>query len=213
MPKILTMEQGTPEWLEARRGVITATKAQDIFATTKAGKPTAKRAQAIAKLALERLNSEASPSVSSPQMRRGHEFEDEARAAYEFETMQMVMQCGMVMHDKEKWGSSPDGLVGTSGGLETKVPTDHSKHVNYLISKGQDLFDEYEHQVRHSLFISQREFWDICSFQPEAPPGLQLAKYRLERPASWASYEAKLMTVEAEIERLVDELKEIQKAS
>lgn len=213
MPKILMMKQGEPEWLEARRGVITATKAQDLFKTKKSGEPTAARVQAVAKLAMERLNSEAPPNITGPQMRRGHEFEDDARNAYEFETMQTVTQCGMIMHDKEKWGSSPDGLIGTVGGFEAKVPTDHSKHVNYLISEGQDLFDEYEHQVRHSLFISKREFWDICSFQPEAAPGLQLAKFRLERPASWASYEAKLMTAEREIESLVEQLKEIQKAA
>ena len=39
-PIMLNMEQGTPEWFEARRGVITATRAQQLLAVTRAGKPT-----------------------------------------------------------------------------------------------------------------------------------------------------------------------------
>lgn len=209
MPKILTMEQGTPEWLEARRGVITSTKALNIFDLKKTGEPTAKHDQQIAKIAMERLNSEALPGATGAAMRRGHDFEDAARTAYMIKTMKEVTECGMIMHDKEKWGCSPDGLIEDNGGLEIKVPTDAAKHVAYL-QDPQELIEEYGHQMRHSMFIAQWDYIDIASYHPEAPPGLQLATIRMTPPPSWVDYQVKLLKADRKIAALIESLISIQ---
>jgi hypothetical protein len=56
-------------------------------------------------------------------MVRGSELEPLARAAYEFATDTEVDQVGFVQHGAiELYGASPDGICGSDGGLELKVP-------------------------------------------------------------------------------------------
>ena len=47
------IEQGTPEWLELRRGKVTASRVADILAKTKTG-PSASRQNYLIELALQR---------------------------------------------------------------------------------------------------------------------------------------------------------------
>ena len=78
-------------------------------------------------------------------MERGKALEPQARAFYAFHADADVRQVGFIgrrvsmadIQDPEAIhvGCSPDGLVGDDGGLELKVPLEHT-HISYLALDG-----------------------------------------------------------------------------
>ena len=221
MPIILDVEQGSPEWFEHRRGVITATRAQALLergrSNTKAGsgysgKFLKSRDDAVAEIAMERLDHSGKPQATGAALRRGHDFEQEAIDAYIFQSGQNVTACGFALYSEhEVFGCSPDGLVGENGMVQIKVPTSVSKHVSYLETGCH--VAEYGWQLFHELYVMDRQWTDIVSYCPEAGAGLQLAIQRLYAPKSWDGYFSQLVRADCEIEDRVASLKLIQKAA
>lgn len=208
MPKIFDTEQGSSEWFAMRRGVITATRAQALLEKGKGGGFLKTREHAIAEIAMERLNHSGKPQATGAALRRGHEFEDEAIDTYIFQTGQMVDKCGFMLHGEyDVFGCSPDGLVGQRGMVQIKVPTSVLKHVEYLETGSH--VTEYQHQLFHEMYVADREWTDIVSYNPESPPELQLAIVRLSRPTSWKEYETALMAADNAIEDMVQRLSAI----
>lgn len=207
MPRIFDLEQGSPEWFEKRRGVITATRAQALFARNKGDTAfTKQRQHAVAEIAMERLNHAGKPHVTGAALRRGNDFEGEALDAYMFATGEYVEPCGFLLHDEhDVFGCSPDGFVGDKGMAQIKVPTSVLKHVEYL--QTCEHADEYKWQLLHEMYTSDRDWTDIVSYNPESPPALQIAKKRVQRPDSWSEYEALLMAADNAIEDMVTALK------
>ena len=218
MPNIIDVQQGTQEWFEHRRGVITATRAQALFgrgdSNTKKGfgfgaKYLKKRDDAIAEIAMERLNHAGKPLVTGAALRRGHDFEEEAIEAYTVLTGQIVEPCGFALHsDFPQLGCSPDGLVGKDGMVQVKVPTSVRKHVEYLQTGFHAA--EYGWQLFHELYVMDRKWTDIVSYCPEAGNGLQVAKWRVYAPNSWDAYHAMICAADADIEEQVKALSKIQ---
>ena len=214
-PRIKIVEQGSDEWFALRRGVITATRAQDLLGhgtskvTTFGPNHLKKREEAAAEIAMERLDHAGKPQATGAALRRGNDFEDEAIEAYTFATGNIVEPCGFALHhNNDLIGCSPDGLIGEKGMIQAKVPTSVLKHVDYLETGFHVL--EYGWQLFHELYTMQRDWTDIVSYNPEAHPHLQLAIQRLYRPRKWDAYEALLMNANKEIEGVVNRLKKIQ---
>ena len=87
--------QGSPEWLAARAGHVTGSRASDVLATLKTGKPAASREDYKAQLVCERLTGKPQDSgYTNAAMERGKELEPHARAAYEAHTGYLVMESG-----------------------------------------------------------------------------------------------------------------------
>jgi hypothetical protein len=154
--------QGTPEWLNLRIGVITASRFGDVM-TTKQLKPA--RNAYIYELAAEIVSGEPSEAFISDAMLNGVESESLAREGYEFLTDVTVDQVGFISDDQVRFGCSPDGLIGNDGGLEIKCPG-LKAHIEYL-DKGV-VPDKYLPQVYGSLYITGREWWDFMSYHSEA---------------------------------------------
>jgi len=212
VPKILKMEQGSTEWHEARRGVITATKAQALLATTKKGDFTAARETAICELAMERLGGTGrDPIVGGATLERGHTHEDDAAIAYEFSTGRKLETCGFMIHSRyPQYGCSPDRLVvGEPGMVEIKVPTCIKKMTNYLLS-GEHA-DEYYFQLLHQMYVAERDWVDIIAYDNRAPSFLQTAILRVERPDTWGPFEASLFKADREVSRLMRKFKALKK--
>lgn len=206
MAEIIDIEQGSSAWFDARRGVITATRAADLLATTKAGKPTASRETMICEIAMERLGGDGrDPIIGGATLKRGHDFEGDAAQEYSFQTGQTTTVCGFMLHgDYPQFGCSPDRLVGDKGMLEIKVPTCIKKYVSYLLTNAHA--EEYHFQLMHQLYVSGRDWVDIMAYDNRAPSLLQSAIYRLERPTSWDEYEGKLMAADNAIEDMAQRL-------
>jgi hypothetical protein len=163
--RIIECEQGSPEWLQARLGVPSASSYSKLITTT--GRASAQADAYINQLVAERLTGEPTFFQVTDPMQRGMDLEPQARTAYEMETGNLVIQVGFLMHDTLQAGASPDGMVGENGGLEIKCPSGHT-HVEYL--RDNVLPTKYFQQVQGCLWISERDWWDFMSYHPKMEP-------------------------------------------
>ena len=172
------IEQGTAEWLELRLGKVTASRVADVVAKTKTGY-SASRANYMAQLVAERLTGTVQDSYQSDAMRWGTNVEDEARAAYEFKTGDMVETVGFIPHPRiEMSGASPDGLVADRGLIEIKCPNT-ATHIETLL--GQNVPGKYITQIQWQLASTGRDWCDFVSFDPRIPERMRLFVQRIER--------------------------------
>jgi len=70
---------------------------------------------------------------------------------------------GFVLNDAKTIGASPDGLIGSDGGIEIKCPK-ASTAVRYMVE--DKLPDIYKPQVQGNLWICEREWWDFVVYHP-----------------------------------------------
>lgn len=134
--------QGTEEWLEQRRGMVTASVVGRLLTPTlKVASNETSRGLAHS-LTAERITGHVDSTYASPDMWRGHEEEPLARDAYAQHRGVEVQEVGLMVRDD--WGFrigySPDGLVGDDGLIEVKsrLQKHHLAHV--LVPHGMPRF-------------------------------------------------------------------------
>jgi hypothetical protein len=151
------VQQGTPEWHALRLEKMTASHAHTIAVAGKGLSTYCRQiaAQIYTGMAFEGYTSEA--------MQRGIDEEDFARGAYELATGADVVQVGFAEFEPY-FGASPDGLVGLDGGVEFKRKT--SKCHNDLLLGVVDFEPEYIWQCHANMMVFDRDWWDLCSFNP-----------------------------------------------
>ncbi len=164
--KILELEQRSPEWFSARCGIPTASNFDKII--TCDGKPSKQRQKYMYQLIGEKLGGIVDEGYQSFAMLQGIEKEAEARILYEL-TGQNVQEVGFCLSDCSRFGCSPDGLIGETGGVEIKCPI-ISTHVEYLIKCQEEIPTDYFQQVQGSLLVTGREWWDFVSYFPGLKP-------------------------------------------
>ena len=111
-------------------------------------------------------------------MQRGTDLEPEALAAYEAYTGVLVVPMGYCAHDTLAAGASPDGFIGDDGLVEVKCPR-AANHLAYL--KAQSVPKEHLPQLVHQLWITERKWVDLVSFDPRWPEPLRLFIARYQR--------------------------------
>ena len=172
------LEQGTPEWLQARLGKATASRIADIVATTKSGYG-ASRANYAAELIAERLTGVPAERFTNAAMAWGTEKEPEARSSYEFYRDCSVVQVGFIHHPAiPNSGASPDGLVGDDGLVEIKCPNT-ATHLDTLV--GQAVPKKYESQIQWQLACTERRWCDFVSYDPRLPENMRMFTKRILR--------------------------------
>lgn len=164
---IVQCEQGSPEWLDARLGIPTASNFDRII-TPKTGKLSAQAERYIYELLAEDMLGHPIDESASDFMTRGSAVERSAVEFYEFNRDVLTSKVGVILRDDGMTGCSPDRLVGDDGGLEIKCPS-AAVHVSYML--GTDA-DKYKCQVQGALWITGRPWWDFLSYNPELPPVL-----------------------------------------
>ena len=161
-------QQGSEEWFGLRRGIPTGSGMNRIV-TAKTLKPSAQREKYMNELIAEWWLGETDiDSLDTPFTMRGTNMEEEARRWYAFHYDAKVRQVGFISTDDGLIGASPDGLVGDHRGLEIKCPK-AANHVGY-ISDMSKLVSEYRLQIQTNLWISERDHWDVVTYNPELPP-------------------------------------------
>lgn len=197
---IVPHAQGTPEWLAARVGLVTASRVSDIIATLKNGVPATSRAGYLGELVAEILTGQSAESAfMNDDMRRGMELEPAARFAYEVKTNRVVETCGLVLHPTMKAGASPDGLVDPDGLVEIKCPRTHV-HIGYLEAGKPP--SKYHAQMEWQCICTGRAWVDFVSYDPRMPEALQLFVVRYE-----PSYE-RLKELEGVVHAFIEEVHE-----
>lgn len=162
------VEQNTPEWLHLRAGMPTASEFSKLITSTgAASKSMIAYAQELAGevYAGQPLNGWEGNQYTE----RGHDLEDEARASYGLLTGAEVTQVGFVTDDLQRWGCSPDGLVGDDGLLEIKCLP--KKHIGMLLywHKHKKCPPDFIQQVQGQMWITGRAWCDLYFYQPHLP--------------------------------------------
>lgn len=172
------MEQGSPEWLSARCGLVTASRVADVIAKTKSGFG-ASRANYMAELIAERMTGEPAQRFTNAAMQWGTDTEPQARAAYEFFNDVTVEQVGLVKHPTiEESAASPDGYVGDDGMVEIKCPNT-STHIETLLTGA--VAGKYITQMQWQMACAGRQWCDFVSFDPRMPGDLSIFIKRVPR--------------------------------
>jgi len=158
--EILNIEQGSEEWLNARRGIPTASNFSKIIQNN--GKKSTQE-NAYCYLLASQILSHCDDELqyTNAAMERGTELEPDARAAYEQYAFNPVEQVGFIKN--YGCGYSPDGLVGADGLIEIKCPN-QATHTKYLYNNV--IPSEYFAQVQGGLYITGRAWCDFVSFHP-----------------------------------------------
>lgn len=170
------------------------------MAKTKSGY-SASRKNYMAELACERLTGVPSEHFESAAMKWGTDNEPLARSAYEARTGELVEEVGFIGHPTIKnFGASPDGLVGTDGGIEIKCPNT-ATHIDTLL--GGKIEQKYIYQMQTAMACTGRLWWDFVSFDPRLPDNLSFKCIRANR------HDGLIEAIETEAKRFLAELDEM----
>jgi predicted phage-related endonuclease len=190
------------QWKSERLGKITASKIDAVLAKPKRGEgSSATRSNYMAQLLLERTTGKEREEFQTWEMKRGIELEPLACVAYEDRQNVMVEACGFIAHPQIPMaGATPDGLVGTDGLVQFKVPN-AATHLKYL--KARHVPAEYRKQLAFELAVTGRKWTDFCSYHPDMPEEWRLFIVRYEREDAFiAEIEEAVRKFDAEIEEM-----------
>lgn len=195
--EIFDFEQGTPEWLQVRAGILTASTFGDVLANGRGGAPSKTRQKLVYSLAAEILSGQPTPSWGENEhTRRGHALEPEVRSLYEAFSDEPVVQVGFCR--RGRIGCSPDSFVGENGLLEikTKLP-----HLQIEALEAGVLPSEHVAQVQGQLLVTGRHWCDFRSYWP----GLPELKIRVQRDTEYmARLDREIKTFLAEVDGVVE---------
>lgn len=172
-------EQGTPEWLEARKGAITGSKFRDARDRLKNGNPSSKAILYAKDVARERCGGTAEKVFQNAAMKIGSEQEAFARSAYESATGALVEPVGFFKTDDGMFGLSPDGLIDDDGVLEIKTMVS-SDTLFTAVAEGD--ISAYQDQCDGYLWLLGRKWVDLVLWAPDmADLGLDMVIHRITR--------------------------------
>ncbi len=172
------VEQGTDEWHEMRRGVITASRFKDVMSKGRGTAPSKTRHSYMLELAAEVLTGNVEHFEPNKYMQWGTEKEPEAKSMYEFLTDNEVSEVAFIKHDTLNCGVSPDGLVGDNGGIEIKCPKTTTQIETFLSGK---MPTQHKAQVQGCMWVTERDYWDFVSFVPRIDGEASFFNVRVER--------------------------------
>lgn len=164
MPKLYYCEQGTEEWHALRLGIPTASEFDKIV--TPKGKLSTQSEKYMHWLLASWVVGKPLESFESDFMRRGKEYEPQARDAFALDFDTDVQDIGFITNDAGTIGCSPDGLVGDDACLELKVPAPQT-HIGYLLTRS--IGEDYRVQVQGQLYVAERDHAFIQSYCPGLP--------------------------------------------
>lgn len=164
----MELEQGTDEWHDLRRGILTASELHKILTPTLRIASNDKERAHLFELVAQRVSGFTEPAFISFDMMRGKEDEVLARMAYS-EHFAEIHDCGFVTNDSFGFtlGYSPDGLIGDDGLWECKsrAPKYQVQTIlDHVAPGGTTIPADYVIQCQAGLLISMREWLDFTSY-------------------------------------------------
>lgn len=169
--------QGSEEWLEARRGVCTASMFRIAREKLKNGQPSARATLYAQNTARERCGGRAPAEYVNAAMRFGTEQEPAARLAYEDRTGNLVESVGFACTEDRKFGCSCDGLVDDDGIIEIKTLVSSDTLFNVLVHGD---ISEFIDQINGEMWLLGRAWCDLLLWAPDLPAN-QLTVIRVGR--------------------------------
>jgi putative phage-type endonuclease len=200
--------QGSPEWLKARAGKITASNAWKIIDRTAKGLPTADHTNFKFSLVTERLTGEPTITFVNDAMRHGTNTEPEARAFFSELYDVTVEEVGFMTHPEfEFLGCSPDGIIGGDTLLEIKCLTTKS-HLEMLLSRAP--IKDHTLQVQFQMMITGTTLAHLLYYDPRLPLELQSKIFSLEADTEVQNQlRDSAIALDLEVNTIINQLKEI----
>lgn len=180
--------QGTDDWLEARRGVITASRAKDARDRDSKGKPSAKMLNYAMDTARERCGGKAAPVYQNAAMRMGSEEEQFAAIEYMARTGRALSEAFFITTDDRKFGLSLDRWVNAEAAIEVKTMVSSATLFKAMVEGD---ISEYRDQCVFALWVLRLQWVDLCLWAPDLPNPLKVIRITRD---------------EAEIQRLEDDM-------
>jgi len=209
--QIFEVDQGSDEWRKLRTGKVTASVVEYVVAPPlRSGGESAGRRNLRAKIIAETMTGQPTECIFvSAAMKNGVENEPLARAAYEIALGLTVNQIGFALHASvERFGCSPDGLVGVDGLIEIKCPLP-ATHISYMLAGIPA--PEYVAQMQAQMSVTDREWCDFVSFCPSMPFRHQLFVRRLMRDDGYIlGMESEIKIFLAEVDKTIESLDKIE---
>lgn len=166
MQIITEVEQGSPEWLALRLGIVTCSELECLLVNGKGEAGFGAGAFTYMNTLIgERITGEAAdPFTGNRHTERGHELEGVARNLYEQREEVKTKQVAIILNHGA--GYSPDSLVGPKGltEIKTKLP----KFQVEVILSGE-IPKEHVAQCQGGLWVSEREWIDFVCYWPGMP--------------------------------------------
>ncbi|MBE3064587.1 MAG: YqaJ viral recombinase family protein [Spirochaetes bacterium] len=167
--QLLTMPQGSIEWLAIRSKYPTASEFDQLVSPVKLkvreGKSIA--SYVATKLAEKWMGAPLEGFTPTANMDQGTIRETEAWPWYALEYDRELTRPGFIVADDGRCGCSPDGIVEADRfGLEIKCP-DADTHVGYLLAG--ELPNDYLMQVQGSMLVTGFDSWTFLSYHPRFP--------------------------------------------
>lgn len=159
---LLDCEQGSEQWLNARKAIPTSSKFDKIITSTSAN-------AYMNDLLAQYVEPDQDGGFKSAAMERGNEMEPRAKELYQAITGFTVREVGGIfLDDKKEIMCSPDGLIESEKrGLEIKCPNLNT-HIGYV--RAGVLPTKYIIQVQSGMLFSGYKTWDFMSFHPSYRP-------------------------------------------
>lgn len=157
------VEQRSPEWLQLRAGIVTASVVGQLLTPTlRVADNDTSRALTLS-LVAERITGHIEEGYVNNDMLRGVYEEPRARDLYAETTGQQVTECGFMRYtaDGLTLGYSPDGLVGERGLLEVKCPRPKGHLATILADEPPA---RHMAQMQAGMLVSGRDWCDYVSF-------------------------------------------------
>ncbi len=166
MQIITEVQQGSPEWLALRLGIVTCSELECLLVNGKGEAGFGAGAITYMNTLIgERITGEAAdPFTGNRHTERGHELEAVARKLYEEREEVETNQVAIILNHGA--GYSPDSLVGPKGltEIKTKLP----KFQVEVILSGETP-KEHVAQCQGGLWVSEREWIDFVCYWPGMP--------------------------------------------
>jgi YqaJ-like viral recombinase domain len=164
MIEVFNMPQGSDEWYEVRRGIVTASEFGTLLMQGRGGGDSKTRRTYMLKLMGERLTGDPMYRYSNDHMERGHDQEPAARELYAFQADVEPQAVGFIKNGSV--GCSPDSIVGDDGMVEIKTKLAHL-HLDVLL--GDTVPNEHMAQIQGQLWVAERQWCDFVSYCPKLP--------------------------------------------
>lgn len=157
-------EQGSPEWIAARRGVVTGSRFKDCRSKLKNGNPSNDCLAYAYDIARERCGGVAPAKFQNAAMRIGTEQEAPAVRMYEVRTGYLTEEVGFFTTEDRMFGLSPDRLIDDDGVLEVKTLVSSATLFTALAESD---VSEYMDQCLGYLWLLGRQWVDLVLWVPD----------------------------------------------
>ena len=187
------VEQRSNEWIELRRGKLTASSIATIMVKTHKGtRYGAGRKTYMMELLAERLTGETKVFRKNRSIIRGEQMEQYAKTEYEVRNNCTVGEVGFIDHPTiPMFGCSPDGMP--PGGLVEIKCLDSDNHLKFLVD--EEIDNDFIWQMQTQMLITKRQWCDFISFDDRFEEGLRYKCVRIHFDLDMAMDIAKEATI------------------